>query len=126
MEKPGTHHGYQSAHYYGNLAHTDPKVQQNTTSNSFNDRYEESWQANTTNNPFIPELSISSNFYIDGQVNVLKPILRRNCLHNRNNIVIQWKSFEIWVIKLDYLSKDESLNNKLIGQKILNPVYVPL
>ena len=25
LEKPGTHHGYQSEHYYGNLAHTDPK-----------------------------------------------------------------------------------------------------
>ena len=66
IEKPGTHHGYQSEHYYGNLAHTDSKIQQNTTTNSFNaKKNEESWQTNTMNNPFIPELSISSNFYID-------------------------------------------------------------
>ena len=78
------------------------------------------------NNPFIPELSMSSNFYIEGQINILKPILRRNCLHNRNNIVIQWKSFEIWVIKLEYAGSNESMTNKLTSQKILNPVYVPL
>ena len=78
------------------------------------------------NNPFIPELSMSSNFYVEGQINILKPILRRNCLHNRNNIVIQWKSFEIWVIKLEYAGNLESKTNKLTSQKILNPVYVPL
>jgi len=66
-EKPGTHHGYQSAHYHGNLAHTDPKDHQNMTANSFNaHHYKESWQTNTVANPFIPELSVSSNFYLDG------------------------------------------------------------
>ena len=126
-EKPGTHHGYQSTHYNGNLANTDPKDKQNMTSNSFNtSRHEESWQANTMPNSFVPELSISSNFYLDGQINLLKPILRRNCLHNRNNIVIQWKSFEIWTVKTEFSGSHESMTNKLIGQKILNPVYVPL
>lgn len=66
IEKPGTHHGYQSTYYKGKLAHTDPKDKQNTTANSFNARHKESWQTNTLNNPFIPELSVSSNFYLDG------------------------------------------------------------
>ena len=78
------------------------------------------------NNPFIPELSISSNFYLDGQINMLKPILRRNCLHQRNNIVIQWKSFEIYVVKLEYAGSTEAASNKIVNRKILNPVYVPL
>ena len=127
VQKPGTHNGYQSTHYNGKLAHTDPKDKHNMTSNSFNDsRQEESYLANTMPNSFVPELSISSNFYLDGQINMLKPILRRNCLHNRNNIVIQWKSFEIWTVKMEFEGGHDSMHNKLVSQKILNPVYVPL
>ena len=57
---------------------------------------------------------------------MLKPILRRNCLHQRNNIVLQWKSFEIWITKLEYEGSSETLQNKLVNRKILNPVYVPM
>ena len=82
------------------MASTEPLNQHmpNMTSSSFNgrdDRADVMSKANTANVPFLPELSMSSNFGLMSQVNMLKPILRRNCLHNRNNIVIQWKSFEI-------------------------------
>ena len=50
----------------------------------------------------MPDVSVTSNFRIESQMNMLKPILRRNCLHKSSNIVVQWKSFEIWVIKLEY------------------------
>lgn len=47
-EKPGTHHGYQSAHYTANMAQTEPADKQNLTSNSFNKREEgDPWKANT-------------------------------------------------------------------------------
>ena len=82
------------------MASTEPLNQHmpNMTSSSFSgrdDRADLMSKANTANVPFLPELSMSSNFGLMSQVNMLKPILRRNCLHNRNNIVIQWKSFEI-------------------------------
>lgn len=47
----------------------------------------------------------------------LKPALKRNTLHMRNNVIVSWKSFEIWVIQqgVDFGSS-----------KILNPLYVPM
>ena len=85
------------------------------------------WKAHTMHAPFAPELSMSSNFRIGGQINMLKPILRRNCLHNRNNIVVQWKSFEILIFKLEYEQNTLGVEAlKKVSKKILNPVYVPL
>jgi len=65
-------------------------------------------------NPFIPELSVSSNFGFDG-ANMIKPIMRRNCLHQRNNIIIQWKSFEIWMVKLEYSASADGATNSMTG-----------
>ena len=53
-------------------------------------------------------------------------MLRRNCLHNRNNIVLQWKSFEIQIVKLEYASQSASWFNHCTSRKLLNPVYVPI
>jgi len=75
------------------------------TSSSFNKQEtgkEASWKTYAMNTPFMPDLSISSNFRIEKHINQMKPVLRRNCLHNRNNIVIQWKSFEVWIARLEY------------------------
>lgn len=76
-------------------------------------------------NPFMPDLSMSTNFAMDRQINMIKPILRRNCLHLRNNIVVTWKSFEIQVIRLEYAGAEGSDNNAL-QPRYLNPVYVPM
>lgn len=45
----------------------------------------------------------------------MKPVLKRNILHLRNNVIVTLKSFEIWPIIQD---------GKI--QKVLNPVYVPM
>ena len=74
----------------------------------------------------MPELSVQSNYRLEAPVNMIKPLLRRNCLHNRSNIVVQWKSFEIWVVRLEYAGGANATSNKLLNRKILNPVYVPL
>lgn len=47
----------------------------------------------------------------------LKPALKRNTLHLRNNVIVGWKSFEIWVIQQGV---------DLASSKILNPLYVPM
>lgn len=47
----------------------------------------------------------------------LKPALKRNTLHMRNNVIVSWKSFEIWVIQQGV---------DLASSKILNPLYVPM
>jgi len=73
----------------------------------------------------MPELSVSSNFHLEMQMNMMRPVLKRNCLHNRSNIVVQWKSFEIWIVRLEYSTGSDQGHNKLVGRKILNPVYVP-
>lgn len=73
----------------------------------------------------MPDMSMSSNFHIEQQLGQIKPILRRNCLVNRSNIVIQWKSFEIYVVKLVYEDSSNTKSNKLHDRKLLNPVYVP-
>ena len=75
--------------------------------------------------PFMPDLSASSNFHIEMHINHMKPLLRRNCLHNRSNIVIQWKSFEVWIARLEYSTASDQTHNKLVGRKMLHPVYVP-
>jgi hypothetical protein len=125
MEKPGTQHGYQSTHYMGKLASTEPGQ---PTALTFNPALEmrEQWQGQTSQTPFNPEFSVSSNFVIDPAVNLIKPILRRNCLHNGSNIVVQWKSFEIWVIKLEFAGTADNHQNKVTKRKILNPIYVPI
>lgn len=84
------------------------------------------WKAHTANTPFMPELSVSSNYRLEAPINMVKPLLRRNCLHNRANIVVQWKSFEIWVVRLEYAGGADQTSNKLLQRKILNPIYVPL
>jgi len=52
------------------MASTEPINKGNTTSNSFNQPYGgevDSWsKANTMHAPFVPELSVSSTFRIDG------------------------------------------------------------
>jgi len=129
LDKPSTHHGYVGTHHQNGMANTEPlnnAYQPNITSNSFNARSDPLRGNSTANVGFLPELSIASNFCLLNQVNMLKPILRRNCLHNRNNIVLQWKSFEIQIVKLEYASTADTLTNKCIARKLLNPVYVPI
>lgn len=63
-EKPGTHHGYQASHYSGKLASTEPAMEkQNMTQQSFG-KYETEgqWKYHTAYSPFMPDLSMSSNF----------------------------------------------------------------
>ena len=73
------------------------------------------------------DMSASTNFGLGGsQMNLLKPILRRNCLHNRNNIFIQWKSFEIQIVQLEYASTAGADSNQIKSHRLLNPVYAPL
>jgi len=84
-------------------------------------------RAFTTNQPFLPDLSTSTNFMVNNAFCGLKPVMRRNCLHNRNNIFITWKSFEIQICKLEYAaSTTDTQKSKLLAQKFLNPVYVPV
>jgi len=57
LEKPATHHGYQSTHHKGGMASTEPFDNlHNMTSNSFNMRDERDYmsKANTANAPFLP------------------------------------------------------------------------
>ena len=51
----------------------------------------------------------------DCEYKVTKPVLKRNCIHLRNNVIVTWKSIEIWPI----LQEENEV-------KILNPVYVPV
>ena len=64
QEKPGTHHGYQSTHYTGAMAMTDPMEKQNMTSNSFNQtEAQDLWRGTGTGTgTFLPDMSMSSNF----------------------------------------------------------------
>ena len=66
------------------------------------------------------------------QLNLIKPILKRNCLHKSNNIIICWKSFEVWLVRLDYQEVKEKTPSgeiritEIPNQHILNPIYAPL
>lgn len=103
---------------------------QNLTVSSFKHRQTEEgmWKAGnltaTHNNPFVPELSMSSNFNVDTPINMIKPILRRTCVHSRNNVLVTWKSFEIQIIRLEYTQ--EKGGKSVLQYKYCNPVYVPM
>ena len=45
--------------------------------------------------------SIAASLY---NLSLVKPVLKKNCLHLQNNIILTWKSFEIHVIKM--MTKD--------------------
>ena len=49
------------------------------------------------------------------RLNRIKPVLRKNCFNQGNNVIVSWRSFEIWLIKQE--------NNSV---KIQNPIYIPL
>ena len=97
-EKPATHHGYQNSGDVAEYAVTsEPMNHCYQTTNS--DR----WRA-TGNTAFSPhnqqDMSCSSNFMeMDRTLTMIKPVLKRNCLHLQNNVILTWKSFEIQVIK---------------------------
>jgi hypothetical protein len=39
------------------------------------------------------------SFAIDEtDINQMKPVLKRNCIHLRNNVIVTLKSFEIWPV----------------------------
>ena len=41
--------------------------------------------------------SIEASLY---NLSLVKPVLKKNCLHLQNNIILTWKSFEIHVIRM--------------------------
>lgn len=45
----------------------------------------------------------------------IKPVLRRNCFHLGQNVIVSWRSFEVWLVQ-----QGKS------GFKAQNPIYVPL
>lgn len=49
----------------------------------------------------------------------IKPVLKKNLLHNSNNAIVMWKSFEIWMI-------EETTNANFGKTRVHNPIYVPI
>ena len=52
------------------------------------------------------DTSFSSCNMLESSLETIKPVMRRNMLHNRNNAIVTWKSFEIIVISQTYVKKD--------------------
>ena len=45
----------------------------------------------------------------------VKPVLKKNLYHNDNNVILTFKSFEIYLI-----------DDELQKPRLLNPLYVPV
>lgn len=45
----------------------------------------------------------------------MKPLLRKNLFHNDNNVILTFKSFEVFII-----------DDEFTKPRVFNPVYVPL
>ena len=66
--------------------------------------------------------SIAASLY---NLSMVRPVLKKNCLHLQNNIILTWKSFEIYVVKM--LSKEQQIAEKINQPyKFFNPIYVPI
>ena len=79
LEKPSTHHGYQNSGDPAEYVNTDQLNQYFQTANS------ERWRMTQNTgfpSPHAQDMSFSSNFLeMDRTLTLIKPVLKKNCLH---------------------------------------------